>query len=361
MGVLLRLRRVELTEARLRDDLGQRVGHDLLGEDDRALEVVGVAGHRDDVDTRIEQLPRQLANPIRPEVEHDRGVAVRVEPRAAAEHDRLQELVGDPTRVARPDRRDRVVGLLADAQEDRVERPLRPLPPLVAVHRVVAPGHRCDAVGRQRREVGDRRLGRDVPPVGERVHPRPVAHPLPLGELEQRPQVVDVRVDAAVGDEPEQVHLAGAGAGPAEEVEQHLVLEERAVLDRAVHPHEVLVEDATGADRQVADLGVAHLTVREPDGGARGVEPCRGVPPCQVVEDRRVREVDRVPRPRRGEAPAVEDHERDERLAARAHAAAALQIAAKEAGSSEAPPTRAPSTSGCASSSAAFSGFTEPP
>ena len=69
-----------------------------------------------------------------------------------------------------------------------------------------------------------------------------------------------------------------------------------------------------------------------------------------------VGELDRVPRTRRRAAPPVEDDERYER-----ERAAASHIATNESMSSDAPPTSAPSTSGCASSSAAFSGFTEPP
>ena len=111
----------------------------------------------------------------------------------------------------------------------------------------------------------------------------------------------------------------------------------------------------------MTDLGVPHLPVGQADGGTRRGELRRREAAGEVVEDRGVREVDGVPRPRRRETPAVEDHERDERQALPAHVAAARQIAAKDAGSSEAPPTSAPSTAGCPSSSLAFSGFTEPP
>ncbi len=111
-------------------------------------------------------------------------------------------------------------------------------------------------------------------------------------------------------------------------------------------------------------LRVPHLPVGQPDGSSGGRELRRREADGEVVEDRRVREVDGISRPRRRETPAVEDHERDERQAFPAHlaiAAAARQIAARDAGSSEAPPTSAPSTACCPSSSLAFSGFTEPP
>ena len=181
-------------------------------------------------------------------------------------------------------------------------------------------------------------------------------HPLPLRQLEQRADVVDVRVDAAVGDEPEQVDVSPALLRAPERGDERLVLEEAAVLDRAVDPLEVLVEDAAGADRQVADLGVAHLPGGQADGLARrGERRVRVVLP-EPVEHRRVGELDGVPRSRRGDAPAVQDDERYER-----GRAADWHMEANDSMSSDAPPTSAPSTSGWERSSSALSGFTEPP
>src|SRR5436189_3933792 len=162
--------------------------------------------------------------------------------------------------------------------------------------------------------------------------------------------MVDVRVDAPVAHEAEQVDVPAA----LERGEERGVLEEGPVLDRLVHPHQVLVEPAAGADRQVTDLGVPHLAGREPRRLARGLDRRVRVAPPQVVEDGRVRQLDGVPRPRRRAAPAVEDDERYEGIAAR-------QMASKESISSDAPPTSAPSTASRPSSSAALSGFTEPP
>jgi len=142
-----------------------------------------------------------------------------------------------------------------------------------------------------------------------------------------------------------------------ERADESRVLEQRPVGDRPVHPLEVLVEDAARADRQMADLGVAHLTGRQSDRLTGGRERRVRVARPERVEDRRLRELDRIPRPRGRAAPAVEDDERYERESR----AAVSQIAVNDSTSSEAPPTRAPSTSGCASNSSAFSGFTEPP
>ena len=163
-----------------------------------------------------------------------------------------------------------------------------------------------------------------------------------------------MRVDAALRDEAEQMDGAAALLGPLERSHERRVLEERAVADGGVHALQVLEEDPPGADRQMPDLGVAHLPGREADRltGCRE-RRVRELAP-EPVEDRRARQLDGVAGTGRSAAPAVEDDERYEVDAAR-------QIAAKESGSSEAPPTSAPSIEDCERSSAAFSGLTEPP
>jgi len=50
-----------------------------------------------------------------------------------------------------------------------------------------------------------------------------------------------------------------------ERAHQRRVLEERPIFDRLVDAHEVLEQDAPGANRQVADLTVAHLARRQTD------------------------------------------------------------------------------------------------
>ena len=175
-----------------------------------------------------------------------------------------------------------------------------------------------------------------------------VRHALAAGQLDQRPQVVHRRVDAARRDEPEQVQaLAAAGLA------QCLVLEERAVLDRFADAQQVLPDDRARAEVEVADLGVAHLAFGQPDGGPPGGQGGVGIAPPEVVEDRRVRELDRVAGTGLGEAPAVEDDQ--------GYSAHAATMRARPSGSRLAPPTSAPSTSSSARISAALSGFTLPP
>ena len=88
------------------------------------------------------------------------------------------------------------------AGDDGFEGPVGSVPVLVSVHRVVAARDGGDSIGRQLGEIVDGRGRRDVPAVRERMDPRLLGR-----EAQQRLQVVDVRVDAAVGDEPEQMDV----------------------------------------------------------------------------------------------------------------------------------------------------------
>ena len=179
-------------------------------------------------------------------------------------------------------------------------------------------------------------------------------HPLPLGQLQERPEVVDVRVDAAVGDEPEQVDVRAALLRALEGPHERRVLEQLTAFDRDIDTHQVLEEDTARSDRQVADLRVAHLPRREADRLARGLQArVRELGP-EPVEHRGVRQLDCIARPGRRAAPPVQDDQRYE-------VAPERQIAMNESSSSEAPPTSAPSTLGWRRSSSALSGLTEPP
>src|SRR5437763_4236035 len=200
-------------------------------------------------------------------------------------------------------------------------------------------------------------MRRDVSSVGEGVDERTVLDAMPACQLEQRAQMIDVRMDPAVGDEPEQMDVRTALLRPLEGTDERRVREERAVLDRTVHALEVLVKDAARADRQMADLGVPHLARGQADRLAGSLQRRVRVAVPERVEDRGVGQLDGVPRLRRRATPPVEDDERYERESR----AAVSQIAANDSTSREAPPTSAPSTSGWARSSSAFSGLTEPP
>ena len=110
---------------------------------------------------------------------------------------------------------------------------------------------------------------------------------------------------------------------------QDRVLEERAVVDRLVDPHQVLVEPPARADRQVADLAVPHLTGRQAGRLARGLERRVRVLAPQPVEDRCARRVSTAlpgpggAQPQPSRMTSVTSGNRTGRMLARAAAAAA--------------------------------------
>ena len=149
--------------------------------------------------------------------------------------------------------------------------------------------------------------------------------------------MIDVRMDASSGDQTKQLHALASLEGRNE----RRILEERTVLDRSVHSHQVLEEHAAGADRQMPDLAIAHLPGWQADRRPGRIERRVRERPPQPIERRGVGEVDGVAGPGRRAAPAVENDERYERIRAPAR-----QISVKDSRSREAPPTSAPSTSG---------------
>jgi hypothetical protein len=119
--------------------------------------------------------------------------------------------------------------------------------------------------------------------------------------------MVDVRVDAAVGDETEEVDAGPPLLRPLECLGQRLVLEECTGLDRVVDALKVLEEDSPRPDRQVPDLGVAHLAFWETDGRPRGFQRRVRVAAPELVEDRRGGQLDPVTGTGRCAAPPVQD------------------------------------------------------
>src|SRR5207248_9377951 len=192
-------------------------------------------------------------------------------------------------------------------------------------------------------------------------------HVLRGRQLDQRLQVTLGRVDAAVRDEPEQVQASGVARADTRR-QEHIVLGERSVFDRVVDAGQVLADDRAGAQVQMADLGVAHLALGQPDGAAAGGQLRGRVLLPELVEHRSVRLRDGVARPGRREPPTVQHDQAHRRERERAWAVrprhgrgAAATIAVNFSASRLAPPTSAPSTSSSASSSAALSGVTLPP
>src|ERR1700722_4078362 len=84
---------------------------------------------------------------------------------------------------------------------------------------------------------------------------------------------------------------------------------DRAVLDRVADPHQFLFDDTAGADRQMADLGVAHLAGGQTDIAAGGLQERMRAAGPYSGEVRHPCEADGIVGGRLAPAEPVEDHQ----------------------------------------------------
>ncbi len=117
-----------------------------------------------------------------------------------ADNDGLEELVVLALLVTLLDGLERVLALLALAEDQTLQRKLVPLPPLVAVHGVVPADHRGDLAdtdlldrGQQLLQVAGAGLGVRITAIAEEVN-EDLGNSVCLGDLEQGIQVLLLRV-----------------------------------------------------------------------------------------------------------------------------------------------------------------------
>ena len=97
------------------------------------------------------------------------------------------------------------------------------------------------------------------------------------GHAEERVEMALVGVDAAVGEEADEMEGAALLGGEIVGAGEGGVGEEAAVLDGGVDAGHVHADDAAGAEVEVADFTVAHLAVGEADEVLAGAEEGVGV------------------------------------------------------------------------------------
>ena len=315
----------------------------------------------------------QLACAVSPEVAVDDGVAVSHAAVDFLDGGWPDELVVLAPRICRGDGVLSRCRALPCSVDDGVVAGGRAFPALVAIHRVVATADRRDPgvrVGHRKppleiADVAQRGPGWRVPPVEQGVN-ADRWDVLARGQLDERQEMAIVRVYAARPDEADQVQatrLARSIAG----CPQGRTFEERAVLDRGVDPGQVLEHGAAGAQVQMPDLRVAHLSGRQanrlPGRREHGVRPSseqptprrhvrghngidRGVPAdpeaVEYDEDDGPRPRDLLASFRGGHLDAASRNAPPPRLA-RAVTPALPTMPAISSGLSEAPPTSAPS------------------
>ena len=107
-------------------------------------------------------------------------------------------------------------------------------------------------------------------------------------------QMILVAVHATVGKQAEDVHRLTRTYGLVDGGTDGRIGEELAVADRLGHPGEVLVHHAAGAEIHVADLGVAHLPVRQADIHATAGDQSVRLSSQQTIVNRLARGMDGI-------------------------------------------------------------------
>ena len=281
MCVLLGLGNAQLGHAQVGDILAEGVLKALrLERDFNARNGSVVLRHADIVNLRLNALEAgefridegtgDLACTVGTEVCEDDRVVV-LDSRALGYDNRNNELVGDAIGIGLLHCLVRRRCVLALAECDGVVCLLYAVPAVVAVHCVVAAGYSCDAADfngvdlrLQAVDILDTGLRGRVAAVHEAVEAY-LAQTVAARQLEQREHMVNVRVDAAVRQQTEDMQGGTEPLALVDGAHQSRVLEEIAVLNRLGDAGQFLIYDAARTDVGVAYLGVAHLAVRQTD------------------------------------------------------------------------------------------------
>ena len=330
MGVLLRLGEPQAGPPVRGEHLGQ-VAREGLGRKDHGQAERGVVlrqgqhaqGRRrlplEAVEVGEGQGAGELPGAVGPEVEEDDRVVVAQPPHrpivGVGDDARFDELVGHAARIGVLDEGHGVGAAMAEAPGHRLVGEPRAVPPVVAVHGVVAAAHRRDpsdaGVGEaapERGQVLHAAVRRRVPAVGDGVREHPGDAP-PRREPHQGVEVPLVRVHAAVREQADEVQRAVATGAGIEQGVQRGVAGQLVPRDGLVDAGQVLEHDSSRAEVHVPDLGVAHLAGRQPHRLAAGGQPAGRIPVADLAVDRRSRLADGVAARLGAVSPAVENDE----------------------------------------------------
>ena len=129
--------------------------------------------------------------------------------------------------------------------------------------------------------------------------------PLVLGHLQQGEEVIDVAVDAAIGQQAHEMQGAAPLPAVVHGLHESGVLEEVPGLDVPGDTGQVLEHHTACADVGVAHLAVAHLPLGQTHVQTGGLQAAAGAVPEDPVQIGLGGVGDGVARPRRGQAKAV--------------------------------------------------------
>ena len=136
------------------------------------------------------------------------------------------------------------------------------------------------------------------------------------GEFDECLDVADIRVNAAVADQAQQVYRAVVVGGVAERVVERVVVAEAAVVDGVDDPGVGLSDDPARADVEMANLAVAHLALWEADASAMSAQRAERACLAQSVKCWCVGRPHRIAAVVIAESPAVKHDERASHVSA---------------------------------------------
>ena len=209
-----------------------------------------------------------------------------------------------------------IVSLLALAVHQQFVGFLDAAPALVAVHGIEASHDAGDASGTLCAVVGQlldealAALGVGITAVHEAVDKGAFADAIFLGDVAELEEVVQRRVYATVGGQAHEVDVFAVLLGVREGRDNFLVLQDAAVGTGAVDLHQVLVNDASGADIEVSHFGVAHLSVGQAHILTTGLELRVRIVGQQAVPIRSGGHIDYVVFLAVADSPTVQNHKK---------------------------------------------------
>ena len=264
---------------------------------------------------------RDLAGTISAKIEVDATVVIpdrRERLAAIVDADEWHhEFIGEAAlvRVLHPTHRINVSTAFAFAFNHRVEGFALTLPALVAIHGVIASadaGYLADPevthLLLELLEVSRPAGGESIAAIHEGVDEHAIDSVLP-GHAQQRIKMVLVGVHAPIGKQTEEVQPSSTCTSILHGRHQCRIGVEFSLLDHHVDFGDVHVHDAAGADVQMSNFAVAHLSGWQADVTPAGVHECAGKIPQQHVVIRLARERDGVGLGFGAVSPAIEDDE----------------------------------------------------
>jgi hypothetical protein len=266
----------------LAEGIGQRGGR--IGAGD--FDVGGVFGEhheieinhfltRKAVEVGVDEGAGDFTRAVGTEVHEDQRVAVfhrGIGLAGGADNGRFHEFVVFVTGVGGLQTCDGGIGLeFAFGQGQQIISLFHAIPAVVAVHGVIAADERRDATFAQRGKFGFecrqrffRTARRRITAVEEGVQVDLLSAAL-CRQLHHRHDVIFVAVDAAWRHQAHDMYCFAGGNRFIDRGGQYRVGEEGAFFNFHIETGQVLIDDTTGAQVDVAYFGVPHLTVRQAD------------------------------------------------------------------------------------------------